>query len=42
MGPKVKAACLFVERTGGRAVIGSIEETPARAPRRGRDDRVTA
>jgi carbamate kinase len=29
MGPKVKAACTFVERTGGRAVIGSITETQA-------------
>ena len=24
---EVKAACAFVERTGGRAVIGSITET---------------
>jgi carbamate kinase len=29
MGPKVKAACAFVEKTGGRAVIGSITETQA-------------
>jgi carbamate kinase len=29
MGPKVKAACTFVEQTGGRAVIGSISDTPA-------------
>jgi carbamate kinase len=29
MGPKVKAACAFVEQTGGRAVIGSIAETEA-------------
>jgi carbamate kinase len=29
MGPKVKAACTFVEQTGGRAVIGSITETQA-------------
>jgi carbamate kinase len=29
MGPKVLAACLFVERTGRRAVIGSIEDTAA-------------
>ena len=27
MGPKVKAACKFVEETGGRAVIGSITRT---------------
>ena len=26
MGPKVDAACRFVERTGGRAVIGSLNE----------------
>lgn len=25
MGPKVEAACRFVERTGGRGVIGSLE-----------------
>ena len=29
MGPKVKAACAFAEKTGGRAVIGSITETEA-------------
>jgi len=29
MGPKVKAACAFVEKTGGRAVIGSITDTQA-------------
>ena len=29
MGPKVRAACEFVERTGKRAVIGSIAETEA-------------
>jgi carbamate kinase len=29
MGPKVRAACEFVERTGARAVIGSIRDTPA-------------
>ena len=29
MGPKVKAACLFVEQTGRRAVIGSITDTQA-------------
>ena len=29
MGPKVKAACTFVEQTGGRAVIGSITDTQA-------------
>jgi len=29
MGPKVRAACRFVERTGGRAAIGSIHETAA-------------
>jgi carbamate kinase len=26
MGPKVEAACQFVERTGGRAVIGSLDQ----------------
>ncbi|MHB1569235.1 MAG: carbamate kinase [Solirubrobacteraceae bacterium] len=26
MGPKVEAVCRFVERTGGRGVIGSLEE----------------
>ena len=29
MGPKVRAACEFAERTGKRAVIGSIDDTPA-------------
>jgi Amino acid kinase family len=29
MGPKVRAACRFVEQTGGRAAIGSIHETAA-------------
>jgi carbamate kinase len=29
MGPKVRAACAFVEETGGLAVIGSITDTPA-------------
>jgi carbamate kinase len=29
MGPKVRAACSFVEQTGGLAVIGSIADTPA-------------
>jgi carbamate kinase len=29
MGPKVRAACMFVEETGGLAAIGSIEDTPA-------------
>jgi carbamate kinase len=29
MGPKVKAACSFVEETGGLAVIGAITDTPA-------------
>jgi carbamate kinase len=29
MGPKVRAACTFVEQTGGRAVIGSITDTQA-------------
>jgi carbamate kinase len=29
MGPKVRAACSFVEETGGHAVIGSIVDTPA-------------
>jgi carbamate kinase len=29
MGPKVRAACEFVERTGKQAVIGSIHDTPA-------------
>jgi carbamate kinase len=29
MGPKVRAACQFVQETGGLAAIGSIEDTPA-------------
>ncbi len=29
MGPKVRAACRFAERTGGFAAIGSIHDTPA-------------
>src|SRR4051794_4684294 len=29
MGPKVRAACSFVDETGGLAAIGSIEDTPA-------------
>jgi carbamate kinase len=29
MGPKVRAACSFVERTGGLAAIGSINDTEA-------------
>ena len=29
MGPKVRAACSFVEQTGGLAAIGSIVDTPA-------------
>ena len=29
MGPKVKAACMFVEQTGGTAAIGSISEIEA-------------
>jgi carbamate kinase len=29
MGPKVRAACSFVEQTGGFAAIGSIADTPA-------------
>lgn len=29
MGPKVEAACRFVERTGARAAIGSLEDAPA-------------
>jgi carbamate kinase len=29
MGPKVRAACSFVEETGGHAAIGSIEDTSA-------------
>jgi carbamate kinase len=29
MGPKVEAACRFVDRTGGRAVIGSLDDIVA-------------
>ena len=29
MGPKIEAACRFVERTGGEAVIGSLAELDA-------------
>jgi carbamate kinase len=29
MGPKVRAACWFVEQTGGTAAIGSIDDTQA-------------
>ena len=29
MGPKVRAACTFVEKTGGTAAIGSITEIEA-------------
>jgi len=29
MGPKVRAACMFAERTGGIAAIGSINDTEA-------------
>ena len=29
MGPKVEAACRFVERTGARAAIGALSELPA-------------
>jgi carbamate kinase len=29
MGPKVRAACSFVEQTGGVAAIGSMADTPA-------------
>ena len=29
MGPKVRAACWFAERTGGFAAIGSIRDTQA-------------
>ncbi len=31
MGPKAEAACRFVERTGGRAAIGALEDAPALA-----------
>ena len=39
MGPKVRAACRFVEQTGGLAAIGAIADTDAARPRRGRDGR---
>jgi carbamate kinase len=29
MGPKVRAACMFAERTGGAAAIGSIHDIEA-------------
>ena len=29
MGPKVEAVCAFVERTGGRGAIGSLEDVDA-------------
>jgi carbamate kinase len=29
MGPKVHAACMFAQQTGGLAAIGSIDDTPA-------------
>jgi carbamate kinase len=29
MGPKVSAACDFVESTHGRAVIGALDDLPA-------------
>jgi carbamate kinase len=29
MGPRVEAACRFVERTGGEAVIGPLNELDA-------------
>jgi carbamate kinase len=29
MGPKVEAACRFVERTGGMAAIGALDDAPA-------------
>ena len=32
MGPKVEAACTFVENTGRRATIGSLEEIQGMAP----------
>ena len=39
MGPKVRAACWFAERTGGFAAIGSIARHPGAAARRGRHAR---
>ena len=32
MGPKVRAACSFVEQTGRLAAIGSIDDTAAMLP----------
>ena len=29
MGPKVEAVCEFVERTGGMAAIGALDDAPA-------------
>jgi len=29
MGPKVEAACRFIERTGGFAAIGALEQASA-------------
>jgi len=29
MGPKVEAVCGFVERTGGMAAIGALDDAPA-------------
>ena len=37
MGPKVEAACRFVERTGGEAVIGSLPDLEAAAAGRSRN-----
>ena len=42
MGPKVRAACWFAERTGGFAAIGSIARHPGAAARRGRHARRAA
>ena len=39
MGPKVRAACWFAERTGGFAAIGSIARHAGAAARRGRHAR---
>ena len=39
MGPKVRAACWFAERTGGFAAIGSIADTQALLRGRGRHAR---
>jgi carbamate kinase len=35
MGPKVEAACRFVEVTGGLAGIGRLEDAPALLEGRG-------